>query len=73
MFAGRLVGVVGQGHRLLPIGDFCVGLLDSVDQILATLAMAARQPLGSMTTLETTDDKRTSVASDGSLMTIMRN
>lgn len=49
-----------------------MGVLDSIDQILATLAMAARQPLGSMTTLETIDDKRTFVASDGSLMTLMR-
>ena len=49
-----------------------MGILDSVDQILATLAIAARQPLGSMTTLETIDDKRTFVASDGSLMTLLR-
>ena len=53
-------------------GSLGVGILDSVDQILATLAIAARQPLGSMTTLETIDDKRTFVASDGSLMTLLR-
>lgn len=49
-----------------------MGLLDTLDQLLATMAVAVRQPLTSFVRLETVDDQRTFVAGDGSLMTLLR-
>ena len=49
-----------------------MGFLDGIDQILAAMALAVRQPLASFCKLETADDDRTFVSTDGSLCSFLR-
>jgi intracellular multiplication protein IcmB len=49
-----------------------VVMLGYIEEFLALLATKAKQPIGSFCTIETADDKRTLVSSDGSLVSFIR-